>query len=201
MAAVVFVIFAKGWKVKTLAIILNFIFGLFLGKLFFKINPLVSLLVLFVFIIVLVFIYIKYSIPSFAVMLCAFADIAMTLAIVDLIGLKIAGAGIVAFLMLIGYSVDTDILLTTRVMTRKTNTVNREIFGAFRTGMTMSLAAIVAVAVALIIVHPFGTVLNQMFQILLIGLCLDIFNTWVTNTSLIKWFVEHESTQEHETHL
>jgi preprotein translocase subunit SecF len=201
MAAVVFVIFAKNWKIKSLVILLNFFFGIFLGKMFFNFELFISLAILLAFIIVLVSIYIKYSIPSFAVMLCAFADIVMTLAIVDFLGMKIAGAGIVAFLMLIGYSVDTDILLTTRVMTRKTNSVNSEIFGAFKTGMTMSLAAIVAIAAAWFVVRPFGTVLNQMFEILLIGLFLDIFNTWVTNTSLIKWFVEHNSTAQHETHL
>jgi len=190
MAAVVFVIFAKKWKLKFIAILLNLLFGIFLGKMFFSFPIYISLFILATFIITLIFIYLKYSIPSFAVMLCAFADIIMTLAVVDIIGMKVAGAGIVAFLMLIGYSVDTDILLTTRVLTRKDSPVNHEIFSAFKTGITMTLTAIAAIAVALFFVRPFGTVLNQMFIILLIGLTLDIFNTWITNTCLIKWFAE-----------
>lgn len=193
MAAVVFVIFAKGWKIKSLAIVLNLLFGIFLGKMFFSFPLVVSLILLLCFAIVIVFLYIKYSIPSFAVMFCAFADIIMTLAVVDMLGMQIAGAGIVAFLMLIGYSVDTDILLTTRVLTRKDTSVNREIFGSFKTGITMTLTAITAIAVAWIIVRPFQTVLNQMFEILIIGLIFDIFNTWVTNTSLIKWFMEKQT--------
>jgi preprotein translocase subunit SecF len=115
---------------------------------FFSFPLFISLLVLLFFAIIIVFLYIKYSMPSFAVMFCAFADIIMTLAVVDLIGMKISGAGIVAFLMLIGYSVDTDILLTTRVLTRKDNSLNIEIFGSFKTGMTMTLTAITAIAVA-----------------------------------------------------
>ena len=190
MAAVVFIIFSHKWKIKALAIILNLLFGIFLGKIFLTFNIIFSSIIILVFIAVIVFIYIKYSTPSFAVMFCAFADIVMTLAVVDLINLNISGAGIVAFLMLIGYSVDTDILLTTRVLTRKNSSINREIFGAFKTGITMTLTAIAAVAVALIIIRPFGTVLNQMFVILLIGLGFDILNTWITNTSLIKWFVD-----------
>jgi preprotein translocase subunit SecF len=138
----------------------------------------------------LIYIYIKNSIPSFAVMSCAFADILMTLAVVDLIGMKLSAAGIVAFLMLIGYSVDTDILLTTRVLRRKGTSVNHEIFGSFKTGMTMTLTAIASVAVALSFVYPFETSLNQIFIILLIGLFFDMLNTWITNTALIKWFVE-----------
>lgn len=192
MAAVVFIIFAVKWKQKIWAIILNLLFGIFLGKIFLTLNFFISIIILLAFIILIVFIYIKYSMPSFAVMACAFADIIMTLAVVDLIGMKISGAGIVAFLMLIGYSVDTDILLTTRVLKRKNTTVNREIFGSFKTGMTMTLTAIAAIAVALFFVYPFQTALNQIFIILLIGLFFDIFNTWVTNTSLIKWFVEHK---------
>ncbi len=190
MAAVVFIIFAQKWSLKILAIVLNLVFGIFLGKMFFIFPLTISLIILLAFIAVIVFIYMKYSMPSFAVMFCAFADIIMTLAVVDLLNMKIAGAGIVAFLMLIGYSVDTDILLTTRVLKRSETSVNHEIFGAFKTGMTMTLTAIAAVGVAWFIINPFGTVLNQMFEILMIGLTFDILNTWVTNTSLIKWFVE-----------
>lgn len=196
MSAVVFVIFAPKWKIKTIAIILNLLFGIFLGKMFFSFNLYISLAILAAFIAAIVFLYIKYSMPSFAVMSCAFADIVMTLAVVDFFGMTIAGAGIVAFLMLIGYSVDTDILLTTRVLTRKDSSVNQEIFGSFKTGMTMTLTAIAAIAVAFIIVRPFGTVLNQMFEILLIGLCFDMVNTWITNTSLIKLFVEKNSERD-----
>jgi preprotein translocase subunit SecF len=193
MAAVVFVIFSHKWKIKVLAILLNLLFGVFMGKLFLSLNIYLSLLIMLIFIVVIAFIYIRYSMPSFAVMSCAFADIAMTLAVVDLVGMKISGAGIVAFLMLIGYSVDTDILLTTRVLRRKATSVNHEIFGAFKTGMTMTLTAIAAVAVALFFVYSFQTALNQIFIILIIGLTFDILNTWITNTSLIKWFVEKNS--------
>jgi preprotein translocase subunit SecF len=190
MAAVVFVIFAPKWKIKILAIIINLLFGIFLGKMFLTLNFYLASIILLGFAISLIFIYVKYSIPSFAVMSCAFADIIMTLAIVDLLGMKVSGAGIVAFLMLIGYSVDTDILLTTRVLRRKESSVNKEIFSSFKTGMTMTLTAIVSVLVALFFVYPFGTSLNQIFIILIIGLSFDILNTWITNTSLIKWFVE-----------
>lgn len=193
MAAVVFIIFAPKWKQKIWAIFLNLILGFFMGKLFLVLPLAISIIILLGLVSIILFIYIKYSMPSFAVMFCAFADVIMCLAIVDLVGMQISGAGIVAFLMLIGYSVDTDILLTTRVLKRRDTSVNHEIFGAFKTGMTMTLTAIAAVAVALFFVYSFQTSLNQIFIILIIGLTLDILNTWVTNTSLIKWFVERNS--------
>lgn len=192
MSAVVFVIFAKKWKIKFLAILLNILFGVFLGTLLLKLPAIISVIVLLAFVFILFYIYIKYSVPSFAVISCAFADIIMTLAVVDLVGMQVSSAGIVAFLMLIGYSVDTDILLTTRVLKRKAGTVNSEAFGAFKTGMTMTLTAIAAVAVALFFVYSFQTALNQIFTILLIGLTFDILNTWLTNVILIKWFAERQ---------
>jgi len=139
---------------------------------------------------ILFFIYIKFSVPSMAVITCAFADILMPLAVIDFIGMKISSAGIVAFLMLIGYSVDTDILLTTRVLNRKQDSVNNAIWGAFKTGSTMTLTSIVSVLIGLVVVHSFQSILNQIFTILIIGLFFDLFNTWVTNTILIKWYVE-----------
>ena len=189
MAAVVFLIFSKGKKAKFWTIVLNVALGFFMGNFFLTINPIISAIIFIAFATILIRIYIKNSVPAFAVMLCAFADIVMTLAIIDLIGMKISTAGIVAFLMLIGYSVDTDILLTTRLL-KKHESTNTALFGAFKTGTTMTITSIIAITTALIVVLPFSSVLNQIFTILLIGLALDIFNTWITNASIIKWYVE-----------
>jgi len=190
MAAVVFLIFAKGKKVKFWVVILNILLGFFMGNFFLTINPIIAGIIFLAFATILIRIYIKNSVPSFAVILSAFADIVMTLAIIDLVGIKLSTAGIVAFLMLIGYSVDTDILLTTRILNRKHGGINQELFGAFKTGTTMTLTSIIAITTALIVVYPFGSVLNQIFTILLIGLGFDLFNTWITNASIIKWYAE-----------
>jgi len=189
MAAVVFLIFAKGHKIKLIVIFINILLAIYLGNFFLSINSIVSFLILGLFTIGLAYIYIKNSIPSVVVILSAFANITLTLAVVNLLGMKISTAGIVAFLMLIGYSVDTDILLTTRVLNKK-NTLNKEMFGALKTGLTMSATTIIAVSTALIIVIPFASVLNQIFTILLIGLGFDLFSTWITNASILKWHIE-----------
>lgn len=138
----------------------------------------------------LVGLYIYTSIPSFAIILCAFADIIMTLVVINLLGVYISGAGIIAFLMLIGYSVDTDILLTTRMFRDKEGALNKRLFEAFKTGMTMTLTAIASVGISLILVYSFSDSLTQVFGIILLGLSFDIFNTWLTNASLLKWFME-----------
>jgi preprotein translocase subunit SecF len=140
--------------------------------------------------IVILLIFRKTIIPSIAVITCAFADIVMTIAVVDMMGMTLSTAGVMAFLLLIGYSVDTDILLTSRVIKRKEGTVNKRIFDSFKTGITMTLTALGAVLVAFIITHNSSEVLSQIFSILLIGLMFDIFNTWITNAAIIKWYAD-----------
>jgi preprotein translocase subunit SecF len=46
------------------------------------------------------------------------------------------------------------------------------------------------VAVSLILIYNFSDTLRQIFTILLIGLGFDILNTWVSNASLLKWYME-----------
>jgi len=153
---------------------------------------LIAILIAFAFMSIVVFIIFKTFVPSLAVVISAFADIFMTLVVVDIMGVKVSTAGIIAFLMLIGYSVDTDILLTTRVLKRDEGSTNSRIFKAFKTGITMTLTSLVAVISALIITSSFSSVLAQIFTVLAIGLGFDLLNTWITNASIIKWYAERK---------
>ena len=150
----------------------------------------IAIIIAFIFMGLVVFIIFRTLIPSSAVILSAFADIVMTLALFNLLGMKMSTAGIVAFLMLIGYSVDTDILLTTRILKRREGSINNRIFGAFKTGITMTLTSLLAILFALFIVKSFSVILTQIFTILAIGLGFDILNTWITNVGILKWYVE-----------
>ena len=163
--------------------------GSALSESFYK-QLLIAVLFAFIFMALVVFIIFRTFVPSAAVIISAFADIIMTLAVIDILGMEISSAGIVAFLMLIGYSVDTDILLTTRILKRHEGTLNERLSGAFKTGMTMTLTSLFAIVSALIVVKSFSVILTQIFTIISIGLVFDIFNTWVTNVSILKWYVE-----------
>jgi len=165
--------------------------GSALSESFFK-QLIIAIIFAFIFMAIVVFIIFRTFVPSTAVIISAFADILMTLTLVNLFGIKMSSAGIVAFLMLIGYSVDTDILLTTRILKRHEGTLNQKIFGALKTGLTMTLTSLLAVTFALIVVKSFSVVLTQIFTILVIGLSFDILNTWITNVSILKWYVERK---------
>lgn len=165
------------------------IIGSSLGASFFK-ESLIALAVAFLFMGLVVLIYFRTLIPSAAVLIAAFSDMVVALAVVNILGVKIGTAGIAAFLMLIGYSVDTDILLTVRVLKRKEGTVMDRIISSIKTGMTETITAIVAVTVAMLVTQ--SEVIRQIMLILLIGLIADIFNTWIQNVGLLRIYLERK---------
>jgi len=155
-----------------------------------------SLILAFALMTVVVFILFRNFVPSLTVVSCVLIDMIMTIAMVDIIGLKISTGGIIAFLMLIGYSVDTDILLTNRLLKRSEGTLNEKIVGAFKTGITMTLTSLFAVLAAMLVVKSFSAILTQIFLIISIGLFFDIVNTWITNVSILKWYVHHKEAKK-----
>ncbi|PIN88431.1 preprotein translocase subunit SecF [Candidatus Pacearchaeota archaeon CG10_big_fil_rev_8_21_14_0_10_35_13] len=150
----------------------------------------IAIIIAFILMSLVVFFIFKTFVPSMAVVLSAFADIVMTVAVVDFLGISVSSAGIVAFLMLIGYSVDSDILLTTKILKSREGSVNRRLFDAFKTGITMTLTSLVAVVISLLVVSTFSEVLTQIFTVVFIGLLIDIPNTWISNASIIKWYAK-----------
>ena len=123
--------------------------------------------------------------------LAAASDIVVTLAIFNLTGIKLSTAGIAAFLMLIGYSVDTDILLSTRVLKRVGDgPVMERIYGAMKTGLTMSATTLTAILVAMIFAQ--SEVIKQIMIILFIGLLVDLVMTWLQNTGILRLYLERK---------
>ena len=171
--------------------------GAILGESFYQ-QLLIAILIAFVLMSLVVFSQFKSFIPSIAVIFSAFADILLSLVVVNLLGIQLSTAGIVALLMIIGYSVDTDILLTNKVLKREGNSINNRLFASFKTGITMTLTSIVAVLAAFIIVGPFSSTLYQIFLIMLLGLIFDIINTWITNVSIIKWYAISKEKKKNE---
>lgn len=165
--------------------------GSSLGSNFYK-QLIIAITISFILMSLVIFILFRTFIPSIAVIFAAFSNIAVTLAVVDFFGVQLSVAGIAAFLMLIGYSVDTDILLTTRVLKNRGTSINERIYSSFKTGIFMTLTGIAAVTPAFFIVTGLPDSFRQIFLILAIGLSADIFNTWLTNASIIKWYAERK---------
>ncbi len=158
-----------------------------LSQSFYK-QLILALIISFVLMSITIFIIFRTFTPSIAVIFAAFGDIVIPLAIINILGMRVSAAGIAAFLMLIGYSVDTDILLTTRALRTKGGTLNNRIYRAFKTGSFMTITALAAVLPSFMFISGLPDSFRQIFFILSLGLLADLFNTWLTNASIIKWY-------------
>jgi preprotein translocase subunit SecF len=163
-----------------------------LGKSFFN-QAIMAVIAAFVLISIVVYLYFRTALPSFYAVFCVFADMMFAMAIFDLFKMRLTTAGVAAFLMLIGYSIDTDILLTTRVLKRKEGTVGERMASTIPTGLTMTSAAIVAVLVAYFATE--SELLKQIMFILGWGLVADIIFTWTFNAGLLRMYVEKKEKQ------
>lgn len=150
-----------------------------------------ALLFAFIFMAIVVFITFRTFVPSLAVVLSVLMDIVVTLTIVSLINVELSSAGIVAFLLVIGYSVDTDILQTTRVLRNRQGSLYERLKGSMKTGLTMTSAAIVALFVGFI--FSTSPLIKQMFLIILIALVVDLIATYVGNASMLIWYCKKKN--------
>lgn len=164
--------------------------GSALGERFFA-DLLKTLVFAFLLMGIVVFYYFRSLVPSGSVILAAVFDILITLGVINMLGIKISSAGIAAFLMLLGYSIDTDILLTSRVLKRSVGvSIFAAIMDAMKTGLTMSAAGLSATTIAYFISE--SPVIKQIMFILIIGLIIDFLTTWIQNAGLLRWYLEHK---------
>jgi preprotein translocase subunit SecF len=161
--------------------------GSSLGKSFFR-DTIMAVILAFFVMGLIVFFFFRSLAPSAAVILAAFSDIVVTIAIINLLEIKLSTAGVAAFLMMIGYSVDTDILLSVRVLKRKKGTLMERIYSAMKTGFIMTLTTLAAISVAFFMSN--SEVIKQIMIILLFGLLIDLINTWIQNVGILRMYLE-----------
>lgn len=137
---------------------------------------------------IVVLIFYRKLIPSIAVMQAAFSDITVTLAVLNLIGYKLSPAGIGALLLLIGYSVDSDMVLATNVLKRQNENVFAGFIRSFKTGITMTITTLAAVLIGFF--FSISPILKEIFLIMFIGLIVDLVFTSMINAGLMMWYTE-----------
>ncbi|MFH0862876.1 MAG: protein translocase subunit SecF [Candidatus Altiarchaeota archaeon] len=158
----------------------------------FKTQAFEAVFVAFLLMSVVVFFSFREVVPCVAVIQAAVFDISIAIAGMSLFGIPLEPASLAALLMLIGYSVDTDILLTTRVLKERSGDLYTMVDDSIKTGLTMTGTTVTALTV----VYLVSTTLTQVptwtsiSAVLIIGLLADIPSTWLTNVGLLKWYLE-----------
>jgi preprotein translocase subunit SecF len=151
-------------------------------------TALVGVVVAFVGMSLLVFALFRSFVPSIAVVVSAFSDIVIPVALMNVLGIKLSLGTVAALLMLIGYSVDSDILLNNHVL-RRSGGFYESVERAMRTGVTMTVTSISAMAVMSLVAYLFGIqLLASIGVVLVLGLMTDLMNTYMLNLSLLRWY-------------
>jgi preprotein translocase subunit SecF len=136
----------------------------------------------------IVFLMFRSFVPSIAVVLSAFGDIVIPVALMNVFGIKLSLGTVAALLMLIGYSVDSDILLNNHVL-RRSGDFYESTYRAMRTGVTMTVTSLAAMAVMTVVAFVFQIgLLTSIGVVLVMGLATDLMNTYMLNLSLLRWY-------------
>jgi len=152
-----------------------------------QLTALVGIGVAFLGMSVLAFVLFRTFVPSIAIVISAFSDIMIPLAIMGLLGIDLSLGTVAALLMLIGYSVDSDILLNNHIL-RREGGFYESTHRAMRTGVTMTLTSLSAMAVMALTADFFGIkLMAQIGLVLVLGLATDLMNTYMMNLSLLRW--------------
>ena len=161
----------------------------------------VAMIFAFLFMAITVFVVFREPVPSVAIILAALCDILIALGGMSIFKIPLSIASVGALLMLIGYSVDTDILLTTRLLKRREGTVEERAKNAMYTGLTMSFAAIAAMGILYVVtklIMPEATTLSNISAVLVIGLIGDILSTWLMNLGILKTYIDWRQSKKQE---
>ena len=148
----------------------------------------IGVLAAFVGMTITIFALFRSPVPCLAVVLSAFSDIVVPVAVMNLVGIKLSLGTVAALLMLIGYSVDSDILLTNQVLRRR-GAFYESTYRAMRTGVTMTITSLSAMIVMAIVATVFGIdLLAAVGTVLAFGLATDLMNTYLFNVGLLRWY-------------
>lgn len=139
-----------------------------------------------------VLLFFRSFIPSAAVIIGALCDILIALGAMGLFGIPLTLASFAALLMLVGFSLDTDVLLTMRMLKQKGDP-RAKAHDAMKTGLTMSTMAIVSFGVLFVLASiTHISTYYEISSVALAGLVGDMFATWGINAVILLWYVEHK---------
>ena len=143
---------------------------------------------------VIIFIVFRHRFAVGAILLSVGLDMVGVLGCMVLFGIELSLASVAGLLLLIGYAVDTNILLSTRVLKRVGGEAREHAASAMRTGLTMSGTTLLV----LVALNLFTTAqaLDQLSAVLICGVFVDIFNTWFLNAGLLLWYTQKMARRE-----
>jgi len=166
--------------------------GPVLGESFYQ-NAITVSIAALILVTIVIFLFFRKIIPSVAVMLAAAFDIIAALGFMAFFEIPLSLATIPALLMLVGYSIDTNIMLTTRLIKRGEGSLLERSNQALITGLTMTLTTSAALlAMVFFAYYAQITVIFNIAIVLFFGLLGDIVSTWLMNAPILLWYLKRK---------
>jgi preprotein translocase subunit SecF len=145
-----------------------------------------TIIITFILIFFVVLIIFRSLVPSFTVVFGAANDIVISLGAMSIFKIPLGIASIGGILMVIGYSIDTDVLTAIRILRRGEGSAESRAYSSMQTGVMMTISAIVSFAVLFIIsVIEYVPTYYEITGVVLIGLTADLITTWLGNAPLV----------------
>jgi len=137
-----------------------------------------------------VFILFRSIVPSFIVILSAVSNITIATAAMNIASIPLSMGTVGALLMLIGYGIDSDILMNTYVLKENKISFNDSIHEAMRTGVTMTITSLSAMVMMTVVATLFRIeLLAHMGFVLAVGLAADLVITYLLNVSILRYYM------------
>jgi preprotein translocase subunit SecF len=147
----------------------------------------VSALVAFI----IIFFIFRTPLPILVVLSGATGDIMMCLGAMGIFGIPMTLASFSALMMVAGLSLDTDMMLTIKVLKRTEGTPRERAYSAFSTGFAMTTTTLAGFGTLFLLgVVTHIPVYFQIGAVGVIGLIGDLIATWGCNAVLALWFIE-----------
>ena len=148
-------------------------------------------------VILVIYFFFRKIVPSAAVIISALLDVIGALGLMALFQIPLTLSSIPALLMLIGYSVDTDVMLTTKLLKRREQNVQARTYDAMKTGLTMTFTTIAALT-AMLVLSFFSQMLVvfEISAVILFGLIVDLSSTWLMNAPVLLWYLERSGKKQ-----
>jgi len=170
-----------------------------------QVQTIKALVIAFLLMAVVIFIVFRTPVPAAAIVFCAASDIVIAAACMDIVHLELSLGTVAALLMLIGYSVDSNILLTTKLLRSSPVTSSKKsmlkverLKAAMRTGLTMTSTTLSAVFAMFVVAACMSSLseyyapiplLRDISIVLIFGLLADLMNTWMFNAGVLRFYL------------
>lgn len=158
-----------------------------------------SIVIAFVVIGVITFIIFRRRVVPMAVLLVIGLDILCVLGCMSLFRVPMSLASVVAIVVLVGYAVDTNILLAYHVLKGVGGEPREQATASMNTGLMMGVLLIVVFLSLNVLTSV--TQLNVLTATMIFGIAINIFNTWFLGAGILLRQAERQRGKEYHVSL